>query len=164
MSAAPFRRIVVPVDFSEASEAAWRLAGRLSARDTTLVALNVVVPPLALNVAYANNPAAIDEQRRENEARMAALEPPAGADGARVERRVVVGDAVQAIVDTARATRADLVVMGSEDREGTGRVFRRRIDDDLVRALDCHVLLVKPPRPAGAGHPDADEDARARRG
>lgn len=132
----PFRRIVVAVDFSEVSDAAWQLAGRLGGRDGALLALNVVVTPPLPNVAYANIPAAVDEQRRENEARMARLAPPGGEGGPRVERRVVVGDVAKTIVDTAREMSADLVVVGSERHRGG-------VAEAVVRDAACHILVVR---------------------
>ena len=50
---AVFRRILVPTDFSEASDAAWQLARRLGGHDATLVALNVIAP-LYPDVASSN--------------------------------------------------------------------------------------------------------------
>jgi nucleotide-binding universal stress UspA family protein len=107
-----FRRILVPVDFSAASDAAWRLAEQLAGRGGTLIALNVVVRPPMPNVAYANIPAALEEQRRENEARMARFAAHDGAETPRVERRVVVGDVADSIVQAARDSAVDLVVIG----------------------------------------------------
>ena len=132
-----FRRIVVAVDFSEASDAAWRLAARLGGRESNLVALNVVAPPVVPNVAYANIPAAVEEERRQNEARLERLETPGRADSARVERRALTGDVSDTIVATARETAADLLIIGAGP-EGGGIV------QAVVRDAPCSVLVAKP--------------------
>lgn len=138
-----FRRILVPVDFSAPSTAAWRLAGRLGSRESTVIALNVVATPAVPNVAYANVPAAVEEQRRENEARVAQLEAPEASEGLRVERRVVVGDVAKTIVETAHAIDADLVVIGSRRHEGLTGMLHNSVTEDVVRDVRCHVLVVR---------------------
>ena len=133
----PFQRIVVAVDFSEVSHAAWRVAGQLGGRDGRLLALNVVVPLPLPNVGYANIPAAQEEPRRENERRLGELRAPKGA---RVERRAVTGEVVHQvvhpIVETARDASADLVIVGAA-RDGRG------IAEAVVREAPCPVLVVK---------------------
>ena len=137
-----FRRIVVATDFSKASALAWDVALQLAGPGTTLVALNVVVP-LYPDVAYANLPAAMREQQRENERRLAtsAVVPPSSRVS--VEHSVMTGDPARTIVAAARDTGADLIVMGVHAHHGLDHWLRGSVTEHVVHEAPCHVLLVK---------------------
>ena len=138
-----FQRILVPIDFSDASAGAWHLASRLADRTTTLFVVNVV-PPLYPDVAYANLPAAMKEQQRENERRLTTFATaPAGAA---VERSVVIGDPADSIVAAAKSTGADVVVLGVHRTHGLGHWLRGSVTERVVRSAPCHVLVAKTER------------------
>jgi nucleotide-binding universal stress UspA family protein len=140
-----FQRILVPIDFSPAAAAAWDLACELAGSKATLVALNVV-PPLYPDVAYANLPAAMREQQRENEHRLTAFAvPPAGPELA-IERRVVIGNPADVIIAEARDSNADLIVLGVHRRHGLDRWLRGSVTEHVVPAAPCHVLVAKTER------------------
>jgi nucleotide-binding universal stress UspA family protein len=139
-----FHRILVATDFSDAAEAAWRMACRLAGPDTTLHAVNVV-PPLYPDVAYANLGAAVHEQRVENERRLAAVA--VAPTAVVVQRSVRVGDPGHEIVAAARETGADVVVVGVHRAHGIDHVLRGSVAERVVREAPCHVLLAKLPSP-----------------
>ena len=136
-----YRSIVVPVDFSAASEAAWRRAQELAAPGATIGAGNVATPPYP-DVAYANIPAAVREQRAENELRIARMTATASV---RVEHRVLAGDVTEKVLDAIRELPADLVVAGTHAHHGLERLLRGSVAESLVRHAPCDVLLVKGP-------------------
>ncbi len=136
-----YRRIVVPVDFSPASEAAWRHAQAIAGPDATITAVNIVTAPYP-DVAYANIGAAVREQRTENEQRMQQLIAKT-TSGARLAQRVVSGQVPGGILDTVRELHADLVVAGVHAHHGLEHLLRGSVVEALVRHAPCDVLVVK---------------------
>jgi universal stress protein E len=65
--------------------------------------------------------------------------------GAR-QRHIVHGHPVDAIPATARAARASLVIMGAVSRSGLKRLFIGNTAEQVLDALPCDVLVVKPLR------------------
>lgn len=70
-------------------------------------------------------------------------------EGIAGEGRVLVGKAPdQAIIETAAAVGADLVVIGNDQRKGLSRALAGQVTDRVVGGLACAVLVVKrPPEP-----------------
>jgi universal stress protein E len=70
------------------------------------------------------------------------------------------GDAAEQLPQVARSLNADVVVMGADSRSGLQRVFLGHTAERVLDALDCDVLVVKPPSfhsvvgdLAGSAHP-----------
>src|SRR6185295_10854662 len=110
--------IVVPVDFSETSQAAWRTACDLAALTGSHLHL-VHVCPEPLRQAWAVEAVTLDldavalewlTEAHENLARIGV--PPAIAD-CRVTRIALLGPAATRIVEYAAEQEADLIVMGT---------------------------------------------------
>jgi nucleotide-binding universal stress UspA family protein len=66
-----------------------------------------------------------------------------GALGPRVEGRVVDGDPRQALVDTALAENADLLVVGSHGRTGLARLLLGSVASHVAAHAPCSVLIVR---------------------
>ena len=54
------------------------------------------------------------------------------------------GDPGSAILDAAKAFRADLIVVGSHGRSGLGRFLLGSVSDRVVRHAPCSVQVVRP--------------------
>jgi universal stress protein E len=63
----------------------------------------------------------------------------------RTRRHLVDGDPAYGIPKVARATRAQMVVMGAMSRSGLKRVFIGNTAERVLNDLPCDVLVVKPP-------------------
>lgn len=144
--------IVVPVDFSEPSDAAWRTACDLAAIAGSDLHL-VHVCPEPLRQAWAIEAVTIDldavalewlEEARENLSR---ISPPDGIDPARVIRTVVFGFAPARIVDYAVEHGADLIVMGTHGHGPLRRLLLGGVAERVVRTAPCPVMTVRGPRP-----------------
>jgi nucleotide-binding universal stress UspA family protein len=136
-----FRTILVPFDFSPASGDALAVASSLAdPLQSAVVLLNVVERPLYPDVAYANIPAAMAEERRDREKRLAHV-----IEG-RARMRAVVheGSAKDEIVRCARAEHADLIVIGAHAEHGLEHWLRGSVLAHVVANAPCHVLVVKP--------------------
>jgi nucleotide-binding universal stress UspA family protein len=147
--------ILHPTDFSASSQQAYRFACAL-ARDfgARLVVIHVLgrpsgPPDLAGVLPHP-------DFRRQREERLRWLEPP--CPGAVLERRLEEGDPAREIVDAARETRADVIVMGSRGRSGLGRLLLGSVAEQVLRQAPCPVLTlglppVEPSRAQEAARP-----------
>jgi nucleotide-binding universal stress UspA family protein len=139
--------ILVPFDFTSASQSALDVAVSLAATTGSAVVLvSVVEPPLYPDVAYSNIPAAIEEERRDRQKRLARL-----IEGRPGVRGVVrEGSAKDEIVRCARDEAAELIVIGRHTEHGLEHWLRGSVVEHVVRAAPCHVLVVKPARDRSA--------------
>jgi nucleotide-binding universal stress UspA family protein len=138
----PIRTIVHATDFSESSGAAFRLACSL-ARDygARLVVLHVQPPPVGV---YAMEPAFFppEGQREEVLNELHGVRP--GDPAVRVQHRLVEGDPADEILEVAKESGADLIVLGTHGRRGLGRLLLGSVAEQVVRKAPCPVVTVKP--------------------
>ena len=120
--AVTLKNILVPVDHERSAhaaiEAACRGASWLGCRDT------------AFTVLYAGK-----------EDRSPEIEVPVEA-GWTWEKRAVPGDPVKAILDTARSTRADLIVMSTAGHPGLLGALRGNVTGRIAREAPCPVFAI----------------------
>jgi nucleotide-binding universal stress UspA family protein len=147
--------ILVPFDFSDASERAlaWAAALQRSIGGSTLRvwhALNPVPPGAAL--AGAATPIAVasfsDEDIAQVERAMKDAMAKHGADGA-IEV-VVTGAVGDAILTAARQRGANLIVMGTHGRGGIKRAVLGSVADFIVRHAECPVVTMRAATAASA--------------
>jgi nucleotide-binding universal stress UspA family protein len=138
--------ILVPTDFSDAADYALdyaiELAKTLQARLTVLHVFHL--SSLALGEAP---PAVLDDTLKAMEAN---VQQQIQMDLARVQQAGLQGDSVivegvpfQAIIDTARDSGADLIVMGTHGRTGLTHVLMGSVADKVVRLAPCPVLVTR---------------------
>jgi nucleotide-binding universal stress UspA family protein len=144
------RTILHPTDFSERSEAAFRLACSL-ARDhrARLIVLHVIPPPVSHAEAVARQePHSYREERWNDLYRLQA--PGTGMD---IEHRLADGDPAAEILRVAEESPCDLIVMGTHGRTGLGRLLTGSVAEQVLRHSACPVLTVKMPFPEAAAVP-----------
>lgn len=137
------KKILLPVDFSTAGEAALAMAASLC-RDTgaALVVLHVEEPPMAYGGGEfyygLSEPNRDQLQRMLNEIQI---------DDSRVvvHRKLLVGAPAAAIVNFARDEGVDFIVMPTHGRTGLGRLLMGSVAEEVVRKATCPVLTVKQP-------------------
>lgn len=139
---ATFRHILVPVDFGEPSDHAIDLALTIAARfDAMVTLLHVSWMPPYYYSAYAEGLAfPLDEM--ETKARTLLDETLAKARQrySRIETKVVPGEPWEKILEAAKDTNADLIVMGTHGRRGVARVFLGSVAEKVVRHSPIPVL------------------------
>ena len=149
------RRVLVPIDFSPSSRAALEyatfLAGTLGA---SLEALHVWEPPgyvgpdtLALLPVGAGQPGweqTRTEVRREVDHFLAKASPKPQGHSVRVE----AGEPSDAILNVAKDSGADLIVMGTHGRTGLSRLLIGSVAEAVLRRSTCPVLTVRVPSKA----------------
>jgi nucleotide-binding universal stress UspA family protein len=142
--------VLVPLDFStyaeQALDYAIALAQKLQARVTLL---HVIQPPAIVNVEGGLWPTSTFLQdleaavTRDMEGYLARVTA-AGLEG---EMVVVHGVPFQEILDTAKASQVDLIIMGTHGRTGLTHVFLGSVAEKVVRLAPCPVLVARQPTP-----------------
>ena len=151
MAETVFRRLLVPVDFSPQSEAAWGLArGLARAVGAEIVLLHVFVEaPLYSESAFAAERVreAYVASRQWVEQQLARWSGTAQQEGLAVKPLVRPGVPHEEIVATARAESADLIVIGTHGYGGVDRLLLGSVADRVIRRASCPVLSVRQPDP-----------------
>lgn len=140
----PIRSIYCAVDFSEpskgAAEQAVRFANQLGAE--TLVLVHAFEPRAH---STSDGPVVDDASVGHAEAEEAMLDlvralPPVNA---RVQTRIVQGDPVKQIVETANEEKADVLVIATTGRRGLRRAFMGSVAEGVTRASSVPVIVVR---------------------
>jgi nucleotide-binding universal stress UspA family protein len=135
--------ILHPTDFSQAAANAFQLA-RAVAKDygAKLFVLHAIEPSLI----DADPMAAMPPVDREAiEAELQAIQ--AAHPDLSIEYRLVEGEAVEAILETARKLGCDLIVMGTHRRTQIPRLLKGGVAENVARNATRPVLTVTIPAP-----------------
>jgi nucleotide-binding universal stress UspA family protein len=140
----PIHRILHPTDFSDRSEAAFRMACAL-ARDhaASILVLHVSAPFVAYGDGLVTIPP-VDYLDRLRET-LRTIRPP--EPNITVEHKLVEGDPSTEILRVAKETGTDLIVMGTHGWTGLTRLLMGSVAEHVVRKALCPVLTVKTPWP-----------------
>jgi nucleotide-binding universal stress UspA family protein len=142
-----FKNIVVPVDFSETSAEAWRLACEMSAMSGSRLHLLHVVPE-ARDQIWAADAMAVElgaigrERVMEADRKLAQMVPTPAIDPVRLTRTVVTGVIHTGIVRFAAAQKADLIVMGTHGYGPLVHLLLGSVAERVVRQASCPILTV----------------------
>jgi nucleotide-binding universal stress UspA family protein len=148
-----YDKILVPLDGSAAADRGFEEAVALARRmDSSLVLLHVVDPvPLPFEAATAGVwQEMTDSLRKQGEAllqraRKTAIDHGIAADTELVEGRTE--RVAETIVAQVRASRCDLVVMGTHGRRGFSHALLGSDAERVLRSCPVPVLLVRHPEP-----------------
>lgn len=139
------RSILVPIDFSEASEKALDYAIDLARRfGAKLTLLNVVEPIATPDFVYyplvMENDKVVANAKKHLEQTRAQV----GLDEELVEKTLVrKGVPYREITDAARTLKADLIVISTHGYSGLIHAFMGSTAERVVRHAECPVLVVR---------------------
>jgi len=142
------KRILVPIDFSDNSSTALTYARDFAKTcGAELVILHVIEPiyyatPADMYATSANLAALIDEQQRLSSAQLARLSRELKKKHEPHRTILKTGSPAQVIVDTAKSTRADLVIMSTHGRTGFAHMLMGSVSEKVVRSAACPVLTL----------------------
>ncbi len=144
----PFKRILVPLDFSEPATHALRFAAGLVPPGGRLVVLHVVVPfvpitdiPPAGIAGYVTPGELISSAKRQLDRTIAkAL---GRARSVHVDAKVVLGDPYQTIMKATRGM--DAIVMSTAGRTGLSHLLIGSVAEKVVRHSPIPVLTLRRP-------------------
>ena len=153
------RRILAPVDFSDASRVAADEATKLAAQfDAELHLLHVVedsspgVSEIAL--AYPVFQSFVHELVKSSQKQLDELTANNSGPTGTV-RKVVIGAAIHKINDYADEHQMDLIVMGTHGRTGPVHWLLGSVAERVVRSAPCPVLVIPQQRTASGKAPQA---------
>lgn len=142
------RLILVPTDFSEPAANALKFASRLAERFGAKVRLmyaDYFVPPVDFSagaaVEYALTSDEAAEEAKKQLIRLAEDILPKSVD---FDTRVVIDSPIPAIVDEARNSGADVVVMGTHGRTGFRRLIVGSVTESVMRIINTPLIAISP--------------------
>ena len=154
-----FRRILVPVDYSEHSRESVRVAGALALQlGASIDIVHVWDRPNYVADVMVRRPGEehrslsdLIRENAENEMKefLATLELPPGAQ---VTHRMCSGEPAQRLVEEARTGGYDLIVVGTHGRAGVLHLLLGSTAERLIRLSPVPVLVV-PPKARESGKP-----------
>jgi universal stress protein A len=140
------KRILVPTDFSDPSEEALKTAiafGQAFGATLDLVHVAVEVAyPLPPPIDLASLPIDIGPALERAAEGLALEEARVREVGVACESATLVGRADQEIVERARATAADLIIMGTHGRSGLAHAILGSSTTRVVQHAACPILIV----------------------
>jgi universal stress protein A len=151
---ATFKKILVPVDFSEPSNLALDTAVALAKdNDASLTIVHVYEPlAIALPEGYQLfSEEQLTQMFEEFQRELAEQKRRAEVGGApRVDTELLHGFAVSEIQNFAQQCNFDLIVMGTHGRRGLSHAFLGSVAERVIRMAPCPVLTVRAPRAAAS--------------
>jgi nucleotide-binding universal stress UspA family protein len=143
--------IVHPTDFSEHSDYAFRLACSLARDQRARLVVLHVAPSFVVSSGQLLTPIQTEfrvDQLWKDLHGIRAEDPEV-----RLEHRLAKGDPATEILRVAQEIHCDLLVLGTHERTGLGRLLMGSVAEQVVRKAPCTVLTVKtlPGIPAKSG-------------
>jgi nucleotide-binding universal stress UspA family protein len=147
------KTILVPTDFSEASEAALDYAkGLATAFGASIHVIHVTEDLLAhawsAEVYVASMPNLREEIEKEARERLAAMLTDAERERFHVTTEVIAGNPFLEIVRYAKANAIDIIVIGTHGRGPIAHMLLGSVAERVVRKAQCPVVTVRLPEHA----------------
>ncbi len=134
------RRIVVPTDGTPNSRRAAELAFAVAERDAVVTVVHVVTRHTSITGSFRDRAAARHEMGHQITADLRQL---GESIGITTETEVRMGpEPEDAILETARRTRADLVILGTGVRAASSRLFLGPRVERILAACPCPVVVL----------------------
>ena len=147
-----FRKILVPLDFSDASRLGleYALGFAQEFRATVILFHSIFVSAYLMGNRHTAHqvPTLIANQQEYARAEMEKLRETISRKGGAVETSIAVGSPVEQIGKYVRKASVDLIITSTHGRSGWRRVFIGSTAERIVRYATCPVLVV-PNRAAG---------------
>ena len=148
------KHILVPVDFSSASDAAVRLAAELAhgcGAEIDLLHVWDLPAPIAPHEIYVGptfSKAALDAIQQQSQTQLERVASDARAKGAAVRQVTSLpASAYEVIVEEAERHKYDLIVVGTHSRKRLARFFIGSVAERVMRYAPCSVLVARQPEP-----------------
>ena len=143
----PFKKILVPTDFSPHSQEALRTAVDVAQKYGASITLIHVYEPVAYTLPEGYvlvTPQQLVDLNSELERRLAKAKAEAVQAGVReISTELLQGPPPHEIVDFAQQKAMDLIVMGTHGRTGIKHTLLGSIAERVLRKAACPVLTVK---------------------
>jgi nucleotide-binding universal stress UspA family protein len=142
-----FKNVVIGTDGSATADKAVEVAAGLAKQWDAVLHIVVAFKSQIPGMAAASGAPFIDTgvhytAQLETSLSTAAQAADSWAEGVKVETHAVADSAPDAILDTAKAVGADLIVVGSRGMRGARRVLGS-VPNSVAHGAECAVLIVK---------------------
>jgi nucleotide-binding universal stress UspA family protein len=142
------KRMLVPTDFSPASDIAFSYAVDLAAREGSTLHLLHVVDEASFATAYPDGfyvelPGVRAQLTDEANGRLQDLAARCAAAHVEATTELGVGRAARVIVDRATTRGTDMIVIGTHGRSGFAHLMLGSVTERVVRTAPCAVLTVR---------------------
>ncbi|MGE0683706.1 MAG: universal stress protein [Candidatus Binatia bacterium] len=145
-NALPWKRVLVPVDFSPLSETALIYALKLAQLVGAEVhACHIIPTPHVLDVLYERGFAPPESIKRITQKARKRIKEIAGTQETTVPLRIHCeeGEAAEHILQQAETLKVDLIVIGTHGRSGAQRFFLGSVAETVIRRASCPVLTLR---------------------
>lgn len=139
----PKSQVVVPVDFSDQSVDAVRVALSLVASPASIHVVHVLPMLTDYEAGVLFN--AVDDEARIKHTQQALRDRLSGAEYEGFQPQVLFGDPGYEIANYAEQSGAELIVLPSHGRTGLSRLLIGSVAERVVRLAHCPVLVLKAP-------------------
>lgn len=138
-----YKQILVAVDSSEYSERALAHAETLARAFDAQLSLVHVFPSLTTKVGSSDYDIVLDERKEAGRQVLEAMQAKLEDRERVVPTKLVEGPEAEALVNTAEAQQADLIVMGSRGLGAMAGVLLGSVSRQVARHAPCSVLIVR---------------------
>jgi len=143
-----FRNILVATDGSNYSLVAATEAIGLAKRNNSALTVISVVPselatPMDIDFTVNQREFIAEKEMHEAEKNAKAVKEAAEKEGVFVKAFVLSGKPADAIIETAREKKADLIVLGSHGRTGLEKLLMGSVAERVIVLAACPVMVVK---------------------
>ena len=144
MNQVPVQKVVVPVDFSDASLGAVDVALQFAASPEGVHVVYVlpIITDYEAAIIWEN----VAGNARQHQGERALREKLPGPKYEKVHMMVRVGDAGHEVANFAQEIGADLIIVPSHGRRGLSHLLIGSVAERIVRLANCPVLVLKQPR------------------
>jgi nucleotide-binding universal stress UspA family protein len=140
------RRILVPVDFSDVTDAVIDAAVRLAQAFESSLCIVHVVPEEPDFVGYEPGPQSVRDAEADalqtKHQRLEAIKDSLAGRGLDVEALLVQGPTLEKLLEKASQLDANLVIMGSHGHTALYELLVGSITEGVLRRAPCPVLIV----------------------
>lgn len=152
---ANFRRLLVPVDFSDSSACALRHAVKLAVKSGgSLIIVHVVPADYGLLGIGRDESRDLDRSlQRQAVDRLCAFADENVSQNVAADLEVRIGRPAEEIVAAATGSKCDAIVLSTRGLTGLDRYLIGSVADRVARLASCPVFLIPPARPAIARAP-----------
>jgi universal stress protein A len=142
------KRMMVPTDFSPASDIAFTYAVDMAAREGSTLHLLHVLDEGSFATAYPDGfyvelPGVRAQLTDDAKARLVGMAAQCAEANVEATTELAVGRAARVIVEAATTRGTDLIVIGTHGRSGFAHLMLGSVTERVVRTAPCPVLAVR---------------------
>lgn len=141
-----FRKVLVPIDFSDCSKQALDYAFAFAEQFASEVILLNVIQNNLTSFEYGESQAVASQERQRNQSQRNLAQLAEGTlAGSRHTILVKMGKPFEEIVRSAKSLGVDLIIISTHGYPGATRVELGSTTERVVRYATCPVVVVRPP-------------------